>query len=137
MAYTTVVVGILHNHKDQILLQERPADKPWPGYWEFPGGKIDAGEIPAAALIRELEEELNIIVAEQNLVPWRFVTHAYPEKTVLLLFYHITNWRGEPTGAEGQGLHWVAKNDLVAGKVSEQLLPADGPLLPLLVELQI
>ncbi|MFA5171842.1 MAG: Nudix family hydrolase [Sulfuriferula sp.] len=107
----------------QFLLASRPADKPYAGYWEFPGGKIEAGESAYQALVRELDEELGIQVTRAT--PWITRTHDYATVRVILHFYRVTGWDGEPQPREGQTLAWQnARHISVA-----PLLPANSPIL--------
>ena len=118
-----VAAGILRNAAGQILITERIEDGPHRGLWEFPGGKISAGETPEVALRRELREELGIdVLAEQH---FQYLAHSYADRTVELDFFFVERWRGEPAGQEGQQLRWVD----VASLDAEELLPADAPLL--------
>ncbi len=104
-----VVAGIII--KDgQALIAKRPIDKHKGGYWEFPGGKIEAQESPQIALARELTEELNIQVKQSDF--FSQVEFHYPEKTVLLDFFLVTEFDGEPKGLEGQQICWVPTKDL-------------------------
>lgn len=103
----TVVCVALVDTDGRVLLAERPAGKPLAGLWEFPGGKIHPGETPEAALIRELQEELGIDVAEACLSPLAFASHRYPELHVILLLYVCRRWKGLVTAREGQKLSWV------------------------------
>jgi len=121
-----VAAAIIERADGRVLLAERPAGKPWDGYWEFPGGKIEHGETPAQALTRELHEELGIDT--RSLVPWITRDYAYPEKKVRLHFLRVTRWQGEPLGREGQRLSWEAP---AAVKVAP-LLPANTPILAML-----
>lgn len=106
-----------------VLLAERPAGKPWAGYWEFPGGKIEPGESPLAALKRELHEELGIEL--DRATPWLTREYAYPEKRVRLHFYRVSAWHGMPHGREGQKLSWESPNTVSVAP----LLPANAPIL--------
>ncbi len=118
-----VSAGILYRPDGTILLASRPADKPWSGYWEFPGGKMEAGETSRQALTRELEEELGIQVT--HAMPWLTLTHNYPTARVCLNCFLIDAWQGDPTPREGQMLSWQHPD---AVNVTP-LLPANLPLL--------
>ncbi len=109
----------------RVLMAQRPAGKSFAGQWEFPGGKIEAGETPEAALVRELTEELGISVQAGDLQPLSFVSHAYPDFNLLMLFYTCNAWTGDPTGVEGQALVW----DRPYGLAKLPMPPADIPLL--------
>jgi len=119
-----VAVGVLLGPDGTVLLGNRPADKPWPGWWELPGGKLEPGETVLQALARELHEELGIQVTAAT--PWVTYVHKYPTTTVRLAFCRVTNWEGEPKGLEGQELRWV---DLRRAHEVPQLLPATYPPL--------
>lgn len=132
---TEAAVGVIQSPDGLVLLGQRPAGKPWSGYWEFPGGKIEAGESPAHALIRELQEELGI--TPTRYYPW--ITRSYdyeakynahgelesPAKTVKLHFFIIAEWQGEPVGLEQQALSWQNPQQV---NVSP-MLPANAPIL--------
>lgn len=98
------VIGII-KRDNKFLLNERPKDKPYSGYWEFPGGKIEPNESSQAALARELEEELGISVRSSEF--WFQHKHAYPDKIVTLEIWFITEFVGEPQGKENQILQWM------------------------------
>ncbi len=119
-----VAVGVLLRPDGTVLLGNRPADKPWPGWWELPGGKLEPGETVLQALARELHEELGIEVTAST--PWVTYVHEYPTTTVRLAFCRVTGWNGEPKGLEGQELRWV---DLRHAHEVPQLLPATYPPL--------
>jgi 8-oxo-dGTP diphosphatase len=102
-----VVCAALVDSAGSVLLARRPAGKPMAGLWEFPGGKIGAGETPEQALVRELAEELNITVAPADLAPLTFASHAYDGFHVLLLLYLCRRWTGALAPREGQALAWV------------------------------
>lgn len=124
-----VAAGILRNAAGEVLIAERLCDGPFNGLWEFPGGKIAAGESARAALQRELQEELGI--AATAVERFMSLSHRYPDRSVDLEFFLITNWQGKPRGLEGQGLRWVAIRDLNV----DELLPADAPLVDALQSL--
>jgi len=119
-----VAAGVILRPDGQLLLGQRPHGKPWSGWWELPGGKIEPGETVQQALARELHEEIGIVVTAAT--PWVTLVHAYPEKTVRLSFCKVTAWDGEPQGLESQALAWVAPAD--AASVGT-LLPATLPVL--------
>ncbi|MBJ7265101.1 MAG: Nudix family hydrolase [Burkholderiaceae bacterium] len=119
-----VAAGVILRSDGQVLLGQRPVGKPWPGWWELPGGKVEPGETILQALTRELQEEIGITVTEAT--PWVTYVHAYPEKTVRLSFWRVTAWTGEPQGLESQALAWVHPSD--AHRVGD-LLPATLPVL--------
>jgi 8-oxo-dGTP diphosphatase len=122
--FIDVAAGMILRADGSLLLGERPADKPWAGWWELPGGKIESGETTLQALARELKEELGIDVTEAT--PWVTYVHEYPKTIVRLAFCRVTGWTGEPTGIEGQRLAWVNPGaPLTVGP----LLPATEPPL--------
>ena len=109
----------------RVLLTERPAGKPMAGLWEFPGGKIEPGERPEETLIRELKEELGIVVREPCLAPLTFASHAYESFHLLMPLYVCRRWEGIAAAQEGQRLAWVRSNRLRDYKMP----PADEPLV--------
>ena len=115
----------------RVLLTKRPMDKPLGGLWEFPGGKVEAGERPETALIRELKEELAIDVEESCLAPLTFASHAYESFHLLMPLYVCRRWKGQVKGAEGQETVWARPQKLR----DYPMPPADIPLIPHLVEL--
>ena len=118
-----VAAAVVRQPDGRVLLAERPQGKPWAGYWEFPGGKIEPGEQPLAALARELHEELGIELDAAT--PWITFVYAYPEKSVRLHFFRVHRWHGTPSGCEGQRLAWEHPD---APTVSP-LLPANARVL--------
>ena len=122
-AIIDVAAAVVTQADGQVLLAERPAGKPWAGYWEFPGGKIEPGESPLAALKRELHEELGIEL--DRATPWLTREYAYPEKRVRLHFYRVSAWHGTPHGREGQRLSWENPGTVRVAP----LLPANAPIL--------
>jgi 8-oxo-dGTP diphosphatase len=126
-----VVCVALIDADGRVLLAQRPPGKPMAGLWEFPGGKVHAGETPEAALIRELKEELGIDVAESCLAPLTFASHGYEAFHVLLLLYVCRRWQGIVAPQEGQALKWVA-----AARLDDYPMPAaDKPLVAMLRDL--
>lgn len=123
MSHVEVSAGILIRPDGDVLLGQRPTSKVYSGYWEFPGGKVEAGETPHAALVRELNEELGIDVEEAY--PWLTQTFTYPHATVRLQFFRVTRWKGEPRAKEHQGLAWQRPG----GFSLEPMLPANTPIL--------
>jgi 8-oxo-dGTP diphosphatase len=112
----------------RVLLARRPEGKTMAGLWEFPGGKVHAGETPEAALIRELKEELGVEVAESCLAPFAFASHAYEAFHLLMPLYLCRRWEGRVTAREGQALAWVRPQKLA----DYAMPPADKPLVALL-----
>jgi 8-oxo-dGTP diphosphatase len=115
----------------RVLLAERPAGKVMAGLWEFPGGKVDPGETPEAALIRELKEELDIDVTASCLAPFTFASHAYAEFHLLMPLYVCRKWQGIVVPREGQRLAWVRPARLG----DYPMPPADKPLVAMLRDL--
>jgi 8-oxo-dGTP diphosphatase len=118
-----VAAAVLQRPDGTFLLAQRPSDKIWAGYWEFPGGKIEPGETPYHALVRELREELGITV--QTAWPWLTRVYTYPHATVRLHFFRVTAWEGELHPHEGQQLSWQQVHDVTV----EPVLPANGPII--------
>ena len=109
----------------RVLIAQRPAGRPMAGLWEFPGGKVEDGERPEDTLIRELKEELGIIVDEPCLAPLAFASHAYPDFHLLMPLYVCRRWEGVVMAREGQRLAWVRPNRLR----DYPMPPADEPLV--------
>jgi 8-oxo-dGTP diphosphatase len=126
-----VAAVVLVDADGRVLLAQRPDGKSMAGLWEFPGGKVDQGETPEAALIRELREELGIDVAASCLAPFTFASHAYPDFHLLMPLYVCRKWSGIPLAREGQRLAWVRPARLV----DYSMPPADKPLLAMLRDL--
>lgn len=120
---TNAAVAVLLRPDGQVLLGQRPEGKPWAGWWEFPGGKIEDGETPLEGLQRELHEELGTEALDVS--PWLTRSFDYPEKTVKLHFFMVRRWSAEPHGKEGQVLTWQNPQQLTVAP----LLPANAPIL--------
>ena len=112
----------------RVLLAQRPEGKSMAGLWEFPGGKVENGETPEAALIRELQEELGIDTWQSCLAPLTFASHAYDDFHLLMPLFACRKWEGTPIAREGQTLVWVRAHDLR----SYPMPPADIPLIPII-----
>ncbi len=109
----------------RVLIAERPAGKSMAGLWEFPGGKLESGERPEQSLIRELKEELGIVVKEECLAPLTFASHNYTDFHLLMPLYVCRRWEGIVEAKEGQRLKWVRPNELR----HYPMPPADEPLI--------
>lgn len=131
MKLLLVVACALVDVDNRILIAQRPEGKSLAGLWEFPGGKVDPGESPEAALIRELREELGVETKEACLSPLTFASHSYPDFHLLMPLYVCRRWTGVPEAREGQGLKWVRAKSLR----DYPMPPADLPLIAPLIEL--
>jgi len=127
----TVAACALVDTDGRVLLAQRPAGKLMAGLWEFPGGKVEAGERPEQTLIRELKEELGILVNEACLAPLTFASHSYPDFHLLMPLFVCRRWEGTPMALEGQQLAWVRVNRLR----DYPMPPADEPLVSHLMTL--
>jgi 8-oxo-dGTP diphosphatase len=126
-----VVACALIDVDGRVLIAQRPPGRPMAGLWEFPGGKIEAGEKPEITLIRELKEELGIDVNEACLAPLTFASHSYDDFHLMMPLYVCRRWEGVVTAMEGQNLAWVRPN-----KLRDYPMPAaDIPLIPHLIDL--
>lgn len=131
MKLVLVVACALVDPDHRILVTQRPEGKQLAGLWEFPGGKLEPGERPEAALIRELNEELGLVVKEPCLAPLTFASYAYEAFHLLMPLYICRRWEGTPMSRERQALKWVRP-----GKLRELAMPpADEPLIPPLIDL--
>jgi 8-oxo-dGTP diphosphatase len=126
-----VVAVALIDADNRVLIAQRPQGKQLAGLWEFPGGKIDAGERPEDALIRELDEELGIRVKAPCLAPLTFASHAYDDFHLLMPLYVCRRWEGFVTPREGQAVQWTRARDLR----NFPMPPADAPLIAPLIDL--
>jgi 8-oxo-dGTP diphosphatase len=115
----------------RVLITQRPPGKSMAGLWEFPGGKVEAGETPEITLVRELKEELGVDTSASCLAPLTFASHGYPEFHLLMPLYVCRRWQGTPQGHEGQALKWVRPVALR----DYPMPPADVPLIAPLIEL--
>lgn len=133
MSTKTVLVAAcaLVDADGRVLIAQRPEGKAMAGLWEFPGGKVEPGERPEETLIRELKEELGIVVSEPCLAPLTFASHCYPDFHLLMPLYVCRRWKGMVKATEGQRLAWVRPNKLR----NYEMPPADVPLVPHLVTL--
>ena len=129
---TLLVVAVALIDRDgRVLLAERPAGKQLAGMWEFPGGKVDPGETPEAALIRELKEELGVDTEASCLSPFTFASHTYEKFHLLMPLYVCRVWEGLPQGLEGQRLAWATPKEMTGYPMP----PADKPLVAMLRDL--
>lgn len=121
-----IAAGIIRNSQQQIFITKRPEGTHMAGFWEFPGGKLEKGELPEAALIRELEEEVGIIVTQSEL--FHRVDHEFDDRFITLYFFMVSEWDNEPYGKEGQVSRWVAQQGLVA----DEFPPANRVIVDML-----
>ncbi|MGR3541407.1 MAG: (deoxy)nucleoside triphosphate pyrophosphohydrolase [Hasllibacter sp.] len=131
MRLVLVSAVALVDRDGRVLLAQRPAGKSMAGLWEFPGGKVETGESPEDALVRELEEELGIRTWESCLAPLTFASHAYDDFHLLMPVFACRKWEGTPEAREGQSLAWVRPNEMR----SYPMPPADIPLVAMLRDL--
>lgn len=127
MKILQISVGIIRNAAGEIYITQRAADAHMAHKWEFPGGKIEAGESPQEAVIRELQEEVGIVTT--SLQPFDKLEYQFPDRHITLWFWLVDSWEGEPWGKEGQPGRWVAQQDLVA----DEFPPANVPVIEKLI----
>lgn len=127
MKILQISVGIIRNAAGEIYITQRAADAHMAHKWEFPGGKIEAGETPQDAVIRELQEEVGITAT--SLHQFDKLEYQFPDRHITLWFWLVDGWEGEPWGKEGQPGHWVAQQELVA----EEFPPANAPVIEKLI----
>jgi len=130
-----VVAVALVDTDGRVLIAQRPQGKNMAGLWEFPGGKVEAGERPEDALIRELAEELGITVKEACLAPFTFASHTYDSFHLLMPLYVCRRWEGTPQSRHHAALKWVRPKDLMSGIGKYPMPAADIPLIPMLRDL--
>lgn len=126
-----VVAIALVDVDGRILIAQRPQGKSMAGYWEFPGGKVEEGELPEDALIREVREELGIGLSKNCLAPLTFASHCYEKFHLFMPLYVARRWTGQVRGRENQELKWVYPKELR----KFQMPPADEPLVPHLIDM--
>jgi 8-oxo-dGTP diphosphatase len=124
----TVVAAALVDSERRVLLQQRAPGRAMAGLWEFPGGKVESGELPEAALVREIEEELGVAIAAEDLVPACFASAPVGGCHMILLLYVCRRWRGDPRPLDASALKWLRPDEMRA----EEMPPADQPLIALL-----
>lgn len=127
MKILQISVGIIRNAAGEIYITQRAADAHMAHKWEFPGGKIEAGESPQEAVIRELQEEVGIVTT--SLQPFDKLEYQFPDRHITLWFWLVDSWEGEPWGKEGQPGRWVAQQNLVA----DEFPPANVPVIEKLI----
>jgi len=131
MPLVLVAACALIDADGRVLITQRPEGKPMAGLWEFPGGKVETGETPEQALLRELKEELDIDIQSACLAPLTFASHAYENFHLLMPLYICRRWKGTVRPVEGQAVKWVAAKTLR----DYPMPPADEPLIAPLIEL--
>lgn len=131
MKLVLVAACALIDPDNRVLIAQRPPGKAMAGLWEFPGGKVEAGETPEACLLRELDEELGVTTWESCLAPLTFASHAYEDFHLLMPLYVCRKWEGPVQAREHSALKWVRANRLREFAMPE----ADQPLIPALTEL--
>ena len=128
VALVTVAAAALVARDGRVLLQQRSMGKAMAGLWEFPGGKLEPGEAPAAALVRELREELGISVDPADCAPLAFATGIAGRASLLLLLFTVRDWAGEPVALEAAALRWVRPRDMAALPMPPADVPRVGAL---------
>lgn len=123
MKQLQIAVGIIRNQQGEIFITQRAADAHMANKWEFPGGKIEAGESPEQAVIRELQEETGIVAQSASL--FETLEYQFPDRHISLWFYLVEQWEGEPWGKEGQPGRWISQSELIA----DEFPPANEPVI--------
>lgn len=131
MRLLVVAAAALVDADNRVLIAQRPQGKTFAGFWEFPGGKLDEGERPEDALVRELAEELGVAVEASRLTPLSFGSHTYEDFHLLMPLYVCRRWRGLVTPSEGQAVRWTQARDLR----NYEMPPADVTLIAPLIDL--
>jgi 8-oxo-dGTP diphosphatase len=129
-----VVAAALVDDDGRVLIAQRPEGKSLDGLWEFPGGKVEPGETPEAALIRELHEELGITVKKACLAPFVFASHTYDDFHLLMPLFLIRRWEGEVVAREHKALKWLRPYDMRTREADYPMPPADAPLVAYLCD---
>ena len=127
-----VAACALVDAENRLLVARRPEGKSLAGLWEFPGGKLERGESPERAVIRELREELGVTTEAPRLLPLTFASHAYDDFHLLMPLFVCHEWSGLPSAVEGQKIAWVQVDELLRQDSHFPMPPADAPLLPTL-----
>jgi len=122
-----VAAGILTDSNGRVLITERTGGGEFNGMWEFPGGKVAAGETAELALVRELREEIGVEASAY--MPFMELQHDYPDRSVYLQFFKVESWQGKPSGVEGQRIQWVLPTQIDVAS----MLPADAPVIAALL----
>lgn len=123
-----VVAGALVNQDGNVLLTQRPEGKILAGQWEYPGGKIEPGEIPEESLCRELKEELDLIVKPEDLIPLSFASHRYEQFHLVMPLFLCRRWEGKPVALENQGIGWFSSETVGLDMENVPMPPADDCL---------
>lgn len=123
-----IAAGVIRNPEGEIFIAQRPAGSHMSGYWEFPGGKLEEGESPEQALVRELDEELGIIATPGERL--QTAEHEFPECLITIYFFLVEEWQNTPYGREGQASRWVKQQDLIA----DEFPPANRGIVALLTK---
>ncbi|PHM46419.1 8-oxodGTP nucleoside triphosphatase [Xenorhabdus mauleonii] len=126
--YLRIAAGVIKNNNNEIFITQRSADSHMGGFWEFPGGKLEQGETPEQALIRELKEEVGIEVTHSELLDT--ITHDFPDRNITLYFFLVDEWKNDPFGREGQPYRWVLQSELIA----DEFPPANRSIVSLLTK---
>ena len=127
-----VAACVLIDPDSRVLIAQRPEGKNMAGLWEFPGGKIEAGERPEETVIREMCEELGVLIKEACLAPFIFASHSYADFHLLMPLFLCRRWEGIAQPREGQKIAWVRPKDLALQSDRYPMPPADVPLIPML-----